>query len=187
MKFTYTNKKSQLPKDIKYYTEKKFSKLDRYFNSEPELAVVFSTEKDQNRIEATLRCGGIIIRASESSSDMHASVDSAVAFIERKLRRNKTRLEKNLRKGAFSRGVSEEDAVTTEAVIDDDIDSGEDELTIVRTKHFPIKPMSCEEAVLEMNLLGHSFFAFKDEANDGAFAVVYQRKNGDYGLIEDDG
>ncbi|MCD8375583.1 MAG: ribosome-associated translation inhibitor RaiA [Oscillospiraceae bacterium] len=180
MKFTFTNKKVELPKAVHAYAEKKFGKLDRYFNTDAEVSIVFSVEKDLNRVEATIRAGSLLIRASECTSDMYASIDAAVSFIERKLRKNKSRLEKRLRQGAFTRTVSPEDVSSFAP------ESPEDELSIVRTKRFPIKPMSCEEAVLQMNLLGHSFFAFKDETNDGAFAVVYKRASGDYGLIEDD-
>ncbi len=180
MKFTFTNKKVNLPKAVHAYAEKKFGKLQRYFENDVDMSVVFSVEKEANHVEATLRSGNVIIRASESTSDMYASIDAAVAYIERKMRRNKTRLEKRLRQDAFTRSVNEEEISSFVP------DTQEDELNIVRTKRFPIKPMSCEEAVLEMNLLGHSFFAFKDESNDGAFAVVYVRDNGDYGLIEDD-
>ncbi len=181
MKFTFTNKKVELPKAVHAYAEKKFGKLDRYFNTDAEVSIVFSVEKDLNRVEATIRAGSLLIRASECTSDMYASIDAAVSFIERKLRKNKSRLEKRLRQGAFTRTVGQEEEVSSFVP-----DSPEDELSIVRTKRFPIKPMSCEEAVLQMNLLGHSFFAFKDEENDGAFAVVYKRDGGDYGLIEDD-
>ncbi|MCD8004251.1 MAG: ribosome-associated translation inhibitor RaiA [Oscillospiraceae bacterium] len=180
MKFTFTNKKVEMPKAVHAYAEKKFGKLDSYFNTDAEVSIVFSVEKNLNRVEATIRAGSLLIRASECTSDMYASIDAAVSFIERKLRKNKSRLEKRLRQGAFTRTVSPEDVSSFAP------ESPEDELSIVRTKRFPIKPMSCEEAVLQMNLLGHSFFAFKDETNDGAFAVVYKRASGDYGLIEDD-
>ncbi len=109
---------------------------------------------------------------------MFASVDAAVTSMERQLRKHKTRLEKRLRTGAFAPA---EPAEETSFVPDVE----EDEFHVVRTKRFPIKPMTVDEAILQMNLLGHSFYAFKDEAG-GAFAVVYKRNDGGYGLIEDE-
>ena len=111
---------------------------------------------------------------------MHASIDAAVTTLERQIRKNKTRLEKRLRQGAFER-VLDVDEVSSFAP--DEPEEGE--YRIVRNKTFPMKPMTREEAILQMNLLGHSFFAFRDEESDGAFAVVYRRYDGDYGLIED--
>lgn len=179
MKFTFTNKKVNLPKAVHAYAEKKVGKLDRYFENDAEAGIVFSVEKDLNRVEVTVRSGSMIFRASERTSDMYASIDAAVSSIERQLRKNKARLEKRLRKDAFARSVDESEISSFAP------DAPEEELTIVRTKKFPIKPMSCEEAVLQMNLLDHTFFAFKNIDNDGAFAVVYKRDNGGYGLIED--
>ena len=109
---------------------------------------------------------------------MYASVDSGVAAIERQIRRNKTRLEKRLREGSLER-----DAVPAYATIDEE----EEEFKIVRSKRFSIKPMSAEEAILQMDLLGHEFFVFKNMDADDAISVVYKRKQGGYGLICDDG
>ena len=107
---------------------------------------------------------------------MFASIDAAVGTIEGQIRKNKTRLARRLKKDAFVRSVEETSFVPEEV---------EEDLSIVKIKKFPIQPMSREEAVLQMNLLNHAFFAFRDEENDGAFAVVYKRNDGGYGLIED--
>ena len=179
MKFTFTDKKVTLPRSVHDYAEKKVGKLERYFRTEPDASVVFSVEKGRNNVEVTVRAGGTILRAAESTSDMLASIDAAVADMERQLRKNKARLEKRLRKDAFVRSVEEAETSFVP-------EEPEEEFTIVRTKRFPIKPMSVEEAVLQMNLLGHTFFAFKNEENDGAFSVVYHRNDGGYSLIEDD-
>lgn len=178
MKFTFTDKKVTLPKKVHEYAEKKVGKLDRYFPAEAEATVVFSVEKGRNNAEVTVRSGGTIYRVSESTSDMFATIDAAVADIERQLRKNKARLEKRLRKDAFVRSVEEAETSFVP-------EEPEEEFTIVRTKRFPIKPMSVEEAVLQMNLLDHAFFAFRNEDAGGAFAVVYKRTDGGYGLIED--
>ena len=184
MKFVFTDKKVNVPNYIHRYAEKKVGKLDRFFKEDASAALTFSVEKDRNKVEVTIRSNGTIFRVSESSSDMRASIDAAVASLERQIRKNKTRLEKRLRQGAFERsvGVDEEDEFFS--LVPDAPEDGE--YHIVRTKTFPIKPMNREEAILQMNLLGHSFFAFRDEDAGGSFAVVYRRNNGDYGLIEDE-
>ena len=180
MKFVFTDKKVNVPNYIHNYAEKKVGKLDRFFKEDATASLTFSVEKDRNRVEVTIRSSGTIFRVSESTSDMHASIDAAVASLERQIRKNKTRLEKRLRTGAFER--------TVEAEISSFVPDGpeEGEYKIVRTKTFPIKPMTQEEAILQMNLLGHSFFAFKNEDAGGAFAVVYRRNDGEYGIIEDE-
>ena len=180
MKFVFTDKKINLPNKVHAYAEKKVGKLDRYFKADAEAAMVFSVEKGRNNVELTIRSGGTIIRVAESTSDMFATIDAAVSSVERRLRRNKTRLEKRLRQDAFSRSVDAEEVSSFAPVSD------EEEYNIVRTKRFPIKPMTVDEAVLQMELVGHTFFAFKDVDQDGRFAVVYKRNDGDYGLIEDD-
>ena len=180
MKFVFTDKKVNVPNYIHRYAEKKVGKLDRFFKEDATAALTFSVEKDRNKVEVTIRSSGTIFRVSESSSDMHASIDAAVASLERQIRKNKTRLEKRLRQGAFERTLDEE----LVSLVPDGPEEGE--YNIVRSKTFPIKPMNREEAILQMNLLGHSFFAFKDEESGGSFAVVYRRNDGDYGIIEDE-
>jgi len=179
MKFTFTDKQVDLPNKVHAYAEKKVGKLDRYFKTEPEVSMVFSVQKDRNNVELTVRSAGTIIRVAESTSDMFATIDAAVASVERQLRKNKARLSKRLRQDAFERTVDAEPstfAPETEA----------GEFKVARTKHFALKPMSVEEAILQMNLLGHTFFAFRNEEENGAFSVVYQRQDGDYGIIVDE-
>ena len=178
MKFQYSEKKVKLPGNVHAYAEKKVMKLARFFEEDAEALVVFSVEKNRNKAEITVHGAGTWFRASESTSDMFASIDAAVATIEGQIRKNKTRLARRLRQDAFTRTVEE----TSFAV-----EEPEEELQIVREKKFTFAPMTREEAVLQMNLLEHSFFAFRDADNDGAFAVVYRRNDGGYGLIEDAG
>ena len=178
MKFTFTNKKVDLPKSVHAYAEKKVGKLDRYFNADAEASIVFGIEKDLNRVEVTVRSGSMIFRASERTSDMFASIDAVVTTIERQIRKNKTRLARRIKQDAWVKtpeGVS--------SFVPEEPEEGE--FQIIRTKRFPMKPMTREEAILQMNLLDHTFFAFRDEDDDGAFAVVYKRYDGGYGLIED--
>ena len=174
MTFTFTGKKMEVTDEMRAYAEKKIGKIDRLFRTESDASVTFSASRGRYTAEVTIRNNGMIYRVSEVTSDMYASIDSAVAAIERQVRRNKTRLEKRLREGAFER---------TADVTPMEDDEAEEEFQIVRSKRFSIKPMTPEEAVLQMELLGHEFFAFRNEEEDGVFAIVYKRKNGGYGLI----
>ena len=176
MKFQYSEKKVKLPANVHAYAEKKVMKLARYFEEDAEALVVFSVEKNRNKVELTVRGAGTWFRANEATSDMFASIDAAVGTIEGQIRKNKTRLARRLRQDAFTRTVEE----TSFAA-----DEPEEELNIVRIKKFHMRPMTREEAILQMNLLEHNFFAFRDEDNNGSFAVVYRRNDGGYGLIDD--
>ena len=176
MKFQFSEKKVKLPGNVHAYAEKKVMKLARFFEEDAEALIVFSVEKNRNNVELTVRGAGAIFRAKESTSDMFPSIDAAIGSIENQIRRNKTRLAKRLRKDAFVRTADETSFAAEPA---------EDELSIVRMKSFYFKPMTREEAVMQMNLLDHNFFAFRDEDNGGTFAVVYKRNDGGYGLIDD--
>ena len=178
MKFQFSEKKVRLPQNVIAYAEKKVMKLARYFEEDAEALIVFSVEKDRNKAELTVHGAGTWFRASESTSDMFASIDAAVGTIEGQIRKNKTRLARRLRQDAFSRTVEATSFV---------LDEPEDTLEITKIKSFYFKPMTREEAVLQMNLLEHNFFAFRDEDNGGSFAVVYRRNDGGYGLIDDAG
>ena len=176
MKFQFSEKKVKLPGNVHAYAEKNVMKLARFFEEDAEALIVFSVEKNRNNVELTVRGAGTIFRAKESTSDMFASIDAAIGSIENQIRRNKTRLAKRLRKDAFVRSADETSFAAEPA---------EDDLKIVRMKSFYFKPMTREEAVMQMNLLEHNFFAFRDEDNGGTFAVVYKRNDGGYGLIDD--
>ena len=175
MKFQFSEKKVKLPGNVHAYAEKKVMKLARYFEEDAQALVVFSVEKNRNNVELTVRGAGTWFRAHESTSDMFASIDAAVGTIEGQIRKNKTRLARRLRQDAFVRTVEE----TSFA------EEPEEKLEIVRVKSFRFAPMTREEAVLQMNLLEHNFFAFRDEDNGGSFAVVYRRNDGGYGIIDD--
>ena len=162
---------------VKAYAEKKVGKLERYFRGDAEASVTFRVEKKNCRVELTVHASNTYFRAEETTSDMMASIDAAVATIEGQIRKNKTRLARRLRTDAFSRSPDAPDEVPVE--------TGDSDFQIVRSKKFPIKPMTVEEAILQMNLLGHSFFVFRDDAAGGAVSVVYRRNDGGYGLIED--
>ena len=179
MKFTFTEKKMGSSDSLRAYAEKKIGKLDRLFKTEAEATVTFSMERGRYLAEITIHNNGLYYRASELTNDMYASVDSGVAAIERQIRRNKTRLEKRLRKEAFE---LPDDAYF---VPENDVDE-EAAYQIVRTKRFFFRPMSVEEAILQMNLVDHTFFAFRNADEGGAFSVVYKRNDGGYGIIIDE-
>ena len=181
MKFTFTCKKISLNDSVKAYAEKKIGKLEKYFKEEPEATVTFAVEK-KNRciVEVMLRgANGTLFRAvcEDADGDMRGAIDEATTQIERKIRKNKTRLARRLRQDAFTRTVQEETSFVPE--------TEEDDLSLKKVKSFYFKPMTREEAVMQMNLLEHNFFAFRDEDNGGSFAVVYRRNDGGYGLIDD--
>ena len=183
MKFTFAEKKMDSSEDLRAYATKKISKLDRFFKNEGEAFVTFSLERGRFRAEITIHNNGTYYRASELTSDMYVSIDSGVAAIERQIRRNKTRLEKRLREGAFEKDAAAIAPYEAAAAAEEPTD----EFRIVRSKRFSIKPMSAEEAILQMNLLDHEFFVFRNMDADDAIAVVYKRRQGGYGLICDDG
>ena len=177
MNIQINEKKVTLPESVHAYATKKVTKLDRYFRDDAEAFVAFSVEKNRNMVELTVHASNIFFRASESTSDMYASIDAAVSDIERQIRKNKTRLARRIRQDAFVRSAE----VTSFAPESEDTDAYQ----IIRIKEFPMKPMTRDEAILQMNLLGHNFFAFRDQDAEGLFAVVYKRNDGGYGLIED--
>ena len=179
MKYAFTCKKVTLNNSIKEYAEKKINKLQRYFREEDTTAyVTFSVEKEHLcSVEVTIRGGGTLLRAQTEApdGDMRGAIDAAVGYIERQILKNKTRLAKRLRSEGFPPPAPADDFEVTE----------EKEFNIVRTKRFAVKPMSTEEAILQMNLLDHTFFVFRNSADD-SLCIVYCRKNGGYGLIVTD-
>ncbi len=175
MKYIYTERNFNFTDDVKAYAEKKLEKLDKYFRSDAEASITARNERGQVCLEITLRSDGMLLRAACRDSDVFRAIDDAQSTIDRQIRKNKTRLERRLRDGAFERIAP---------ISDDDIEE-EREFDIVRTKRFPVKPMTVEEAILQMNLLNHEFFVFKNASDDERFSVVYKRRDGGYGLIED--
>ena len=178
MKFTITGKKLEVSEELRAYAEKKVGKIERLFRSgDSEAFITFSRERGRYTAEVTLKNNGMFYRVSETTGDMFASIDSACASIERQIRKNRTRLEKKLKAGPI------EWTDTGVGPVDEEEESGD--FTIVRTKRFSIKPMTPQEAILQMNLLEHEFYAFLNSEDADAFSVVYRRKNGGYGLISD--
>ena len=176
MRFTISGKNIEVTEGLRTAVQDKIGKLERYFTPETEIHVTLSVEKDRQKIEVTIPMKGNIVRAEQVSSDMYVSIDLVEEIIERQLRKYKNKLvDKKQSALSLSQAFVEE-----EIVVDDTIQ-------ITRTKKFAMKPMDPEEACVQMELLGHNFFAFRDEDNGGTFAVVYKRNEGGYGLIDDVG
>lgn len=171
MKFKFIGRKIDVTQGLKDYTTNKLSKLDKYFGEEAQADVTLSVQRDDHIIEVTIYYKGIIYRAEVADEDMYASIDKVEDVLERQIRKQKTRLEKKLKTGAFA-------DIGAAPVIEE-----EKEFKIVKTKTYENKPMSPEEAILQMNLLGHNFYIFNNAENMDK-NVVYKRKDGNYGLIE---
>ena len=176
MKFNVIGRKYTVRDNVKEYVEKKLSKLDKFFKDEPSARVVMGTIKDNEYIEVQINSGGMIFRAEVEDSEILAAIDRSVDIIERQIRKNKTRLAKRLRENS----LDDIQLISGASFVDDDEKS---EFEIVKRKRFAVKPMSTEEAILQMNLLGHSFFVFKN-IDTNEMNVVYTRKDGKYALIE---
>ncbi len=173
MKITITAKKMQIPQNFTDYAEKRINlKLDKFFGSDADAKVVLSEIKNEMVIELTVRYNGMIYRAEQSAVDKNTALDSAIDKIIRKIRKNKTRVEKKLRDNAFRESFTEP--------VEEQVD-----YEIIKHKKFKMRPMDIEEAILQMNLLGHNFFMFTN-ATTGDVNVVYKREEGNYAVLEPD-
>ncbi|MDD2446436.1 MAG: ribosome-associated translation inhibitor RaiA [Tissierellia bacterium] len=176
MKLNFAGKNMEVTEALRDVTEKKFNKLDKFFQKDVEGNVTFSTEKNRKIIEVTINLPGTILRAEESSDDMYASIDKTVNILERQVRKYKTRLQKRYQNNNQTIRFENVTPLTTG-------DDAEVKPKLVKRKKFNLKPMMTEEAILQMELLRHNFFVYTD-AETSDFAVVYKRKDGNYGLIQ---
>lgn len=174
MQLNFAGKNVEVTQALKDVTEKKLGKLEKYFQRDIIGNVTFSTEKNRKIIEVTINLPGTILRAEESSDDMYASIDRAVDILERQIRKYKSRLQKRYQNN---------ETIRFENVIPLPVGDDNEKSTLVRKKKFSLKPMSAEEAILQMELLRHNFFVFQDAETED-ISVVYKRKDGNYGLIE---
>ncbi|MCL2497762.1 MAG: ribosome-associated translation inhibitor RaiA [Symbiobacteriaceae bacterium] len=178
MKLTIKSRQFTITEDIEQHFQRKLQRLDKYFNREVEAFVNCSREKGQERVEITLVGAGIDMRAEDRAGDLYSALDLTTERLVRQIERYKTRLEQrrqnreSIRK-AVPAPLPEVEEVVTEV----------EEARIVRSKRFALTPMDPEEACLQMELLGHSFFVFLN-VDTGAVNVVYRRNDGNYGLIE---
>lgn len=157
---------------LKDYVEKRVSKVTKYFDKTGDISVILKVEKGRHQVEVTVPVNGILLRGEESTPDMYASIDQVVDKLERQIEKHKTKLEKKFRGGGFRADVASTVSVPEP-----------EEVQIVRTKRFAVKPMDAEEAILQMNLLNHDFFMFLNIESEQV-NLVYRRKDGRYGLLE---
>lgn len=170
MKLTVLTRKYELTDDVKARLQKKLDKLDKFFPKETEAKVSLQEEANKVRVEVTIRQGGTFFRSEETDKEVYNAIDRVEDVLERQIRKNRTRLDKKIH---FAK----------DTFADLGADDKEDELKISKIKKFEISPMSVEEAVMQMNLLSHEFYIFKN-IDTGAINVVYKRKNDSYGVIE---
>lgn len=172
MRYIISGKNINVTESLKTAVYEKIGKLERYFTPDTEVHVTLSVEKERQKIEVTIPVKGSIIRAEETSNDMYVSIDLVEEIIERQLRKYKSKLINHKQASSnFNKSFIEDDYIE------------DDGIKIVKTKRFAIKPMDAEEACVQMELLGHNFYVFRNARTDEV-NVVYKRKSNTYGLIE---
>ena len=167
MNITVTARKCNLRQSFKELADKKLGKLDKFFSDSANVNLTVTVEKNYHRVEITVFDAGMVFRAEQDADDMDEALDLAVDSIVRQIRKNKTRLERRLRSTAF-----DENEIYSDKSYD-----------VVRRKTIAVTPMSVDEAIMEMELVGHAFFMFMN-AETGLIGVVYRRRDGGYGVIE---
>lgn len=170
MNINVRGKNVQITPALKDHVEKKIGKLGRFIDTDQEVQVTLAVQKDSHRVEVTMPLNGYLLRGEEETGDMYASIDLVIDKIEKQIDKYKTRVSRKVRDA----GIKEASSPT---------EITEEEPQLVRTKKFALKPMPVEEAILQMNLIGHSFFMFSN-AETEEINVVYKRRDGNYGLIE---
>lgn len=176
MKFNIAARNMELTDGLKSAVEEKLSKLDRYFKDDTTINVTMSVEKDRKKIEVTVPVKGHIIRSEQITNDMYASIDMVLEVIERQMRKYRTKLANRYQH-------SKEQVEFAEEYLDPAADEDDEEIKIIRSKKFGIKPMYPEDACIQMELLGHNFYVFRN-AQTEEVNVVYKRRDGAFGLIE---
>ena len=172
MRYTITGRNIDVTPGLRAAIEEKIGKLERYFLPDTEIIVTLSVEKERQKIEVTIPVKGHIIRSEQVSNDMYVSIDLVEEVIERQLKKYKNKIvDKHQNAAAFAQEFVDKDY------------NDEDEVKIIRTKRFGIKPMDPEEACIQMDLLGHNFYVFRNAETDEV-NVVYKRKGNTFGLIE---
>ena len=172
MKMKIIGRKTEVTDALEERVTKKIGKLSKFFPEDTVANVTLKVEKNRQIVEVTIYYNNIIFRAEEENHDMYAAIDKVVDILERQIRKNKTRLKNRMHDSAFMMPQFDGEAFEEEK-----------EFNVVKTKRISVKPMSVEEAILQMNLLGHEFFLFIND-EDSNYTLVYKRKDGNYGTIE---
>lgn len=171
MRITITGKNMEITDSLRNAVEERLSKLDRFFAKDTEVHVTLSVEKERKKIEVTIPVKGNIIRSEQESNDMYVSIDLVEEVIERQLKKYKNKIiDRKQNASSFKQEFIEKEYE-------------DEDVNIIRTKQFEVKPMYPEDACVQMELLGHDFFAFLNAETD-LISVVYKRKNGSYGMLE---
>jgi putative sigma-54 modulation protein len=178
MKVTIIGRKVNLRDNFKELAIKKLSRFNRIFDEDAQAKVVVTLEKNRQTVEITIQSRGIFYRAEDTEPEMNDALDQVVSALGRQIRKNKSKLDKAVHTAAIDQYIAD---YAPQAKTDQ-----EEEYKVVRSKHFFVKPLSVEEAILQMNMLGHQFFMFRDERT-GEINVVYKRRDGNYGLLEPNG
>ena len=174
--FTIRGKNIEVTPALRDYVEKKVGKVTKYFDNVGEITVLLTVSKDRHIVEVTVPVQGILLRGQEATMDMYTSIDLVIEKIERQIRKYKTKLERRFREGSMKTELMSQGAGSGKQAED------EDEV-VIKTKRFIVKPMDVQEAIMQMNLLNHDFFVYRDDKTEDV-NVVYRRKDGKYGLIE---
>ncbi|MBO9607986.1 MAG: ribosome-associated translation inhibitor RaiA [Paenibacillaceae bacterium] len=179
MKFNIRGENIQVTEALKEYVEKKLSRLERYFETPPvsDVSVTLGVVREMQNVEVTIPLTGFMLRAEERAADMYASIDLVVDKLERQIRKHKTKANRKIRQESGFKNVFKIEGIPSH------LHEDEDEFELVRTKRFTLKPMDIDEAILQMNMVGHSFFVFANSDTEKV-NVVYKRHDGKYGLIE---
>lgn len=178
MNYNIRGERIEVTEALRDYVEKKVGKLEKYFDTPPtsDVSVTLRVTRDIHSVEVMIPMPGLLLRAEEKNGDMYASIDLVVDKLERQIRKHKTKVNRKFRQEGSIRTLFKDQPSVNGA-------ADEDELELVRTKRFALKPMDVEEAILQMNLIGHSFFVFSNMDTEEV-NVVYKREDGKYGLIE---
>ena len=179
MKFNIRGENIEVTTALREYVEKKVGRIEKYFDTPPtsDVFVTMKVVKDVHSIEVTVQLPGVVLRGEEANEDMYAAIDIVVEKIERQIRKHKTKINRKFRQEGSLRTLFKEEPNGRVEQEDDD------DLSVVKTKRFNVKPMDIEEAILQMDMLGHSFFVFSNSDTEEV-NVVYKRKDGKYGIIE---
>ncbi|MDU2063544.1 MAG: ribosome-associated translation inhibitor RaiA [Sporomusaceae bacterium] len=173
MKMNVRGKNIEITPALREYVEKRVGKITKYFDGIGDISAILKVEKGQHIVEVTVPVNGMLLRGEESTNDMYTSIDLVVDKIEKQIEKYKTKISRKMRGGSFK----------SELVPAPVPEEKSEEFKLVRTKRFAVKPMTTEEAILQMNLIHHDFYVFRD-ADSEEVNVIYRRKDGNYGLIE---
>ncbi len=176
MKYNIVGRKVNLRDNFKERVEKKLGKFEKIYSEEAEATVTVTLEKNRQTVEVTIRDGSMVYRAESTALEMNDALDAVVDILGGQIRKNKTKLSKKMKADSLEQYLMEFNASDEDAMLDEDY-------SVVRTKTISVKPLSVEEAILQMNLIGHEFFMFLNSSTN-AVNVVYKRKGNTYGLLE---